>query len=230
MHDCQRFREDWVAGIIESAGDCAECRIFCEEAGAVLHATTTVPQLIEFQEPYWNGFDARLRQKLVLENKSRISVAYWRWSFAAVAAVLALAVSLGSFRSLHLFSEQPKQERIEFNKDHIQGLDPTVVTFLGQSEMFLRTFTKIEPADTEDLADARSQARQQLMVTTRQRKLAANFAPVRIALDEYEGVLRDIKNLDSPEDLDEIQMRIKRNGLIANLEAYQPRIMLLSQR
>ena len=127
-------------------------------------------------------------------------------------------------------TEQPKPERVEYRDDHIQGLDPKVVTFLGQSEMYLRSFTKIEPADREDLDDARARAKQQLMDTATQRTLAADFAPVRITLEEYESVLRDIKNLDSPKDLADIQMRIRRNGLIANLRAYQPRIMLLSQR
>jgi hypothetical protein len=34
---------------------------------------------------------------------------------------------------------------IEFVEDHITELNPTVVTFLGQSELFLRSFTKIDP-------------------------------------------------------------------------------------
>jgi hypothetical protein len=231
MHDCQRFREDWTAEPTEAVADCAECRAFCEEANTILQATAApVQQAGELSDAYWNGFDARLRHKLVLENSSRISAARWRWTLAAAAAVLALAVSWGTLRNSQFVSEQPKQERVEFNDDHIQGLDPMVVTFLGQSEMFLRSFTKIEPLDVEDLADARAQARQQLMETARQRKMAANFAPVRITLDEYEGVLRDIKNLDSSEDLTDIQKRIKRNGLIANLKAYQPRMTLLSLR
>jgi hypothetical protein len=68
------------------------------------------------------------------------------------------------------------------------------------------------------------------METGEQQALAGDFAPVRIALDEYEGVLRDIKNLDSPEDLVDVQTRIQRNGLITNMMAYQPRMTLVSQR
>jgi len=49
-------------------------------------------------------------------------------------------------------------------------------------------------------------------------------------LNEYESILREIKNLDSAEDIADIQMRIRRNGLIANLKAYQPRVILASQR
>jgi len=234
MHDCQRFREDWVAGIIEDAEavvDCQECRVFCEEANSILQAAAAIalPEE-ELSDAYWNRFDIRLRHKLEKENSWRVLAARWRWTLAAAAAVLAFAVGWGTLRSLLFVADEPKQERVEFNDDHIQGLDPMVVAFLGQSEMFLRSFSKIEPLDVEDLADARAQARQQLMDTARQRKMAANFAPVRITLDEYEGVLRDIKNLDSSEDLTDIQNRIKRNGLIANLKAYQPRMTLLSLR
>ena len=30
MHDCQRFREDWTAGLVEDFGGCEDCRGFCE--------------------------------------------------------------------------------------------------------------------------------------------------------------------------------------------------------
>ena len=226
MHDCQKFREDWIAGVDETIADCAECLIFCKEANAILQAAADTSEYEEaLPEAYWNAFDTRLHQKLVLENASRRAHFYWKWSGVAAAAALALVVSWGN---LHDIIAKP--ERVEFNDDHIQGLDPMVVTFLRQSEMFLRSFTKIDSSDVEDLADARAQARQQLMETAKQRMMAANFAPVRITLDEYERVLRDIKNLDSPKDLADIQMRIRRNGLIANLKAYQPRLMLLSLR
>jgi hypothetical protein len=60
--------------------------------------------------------------------------------------------------------------------------------------------------------------------------LAGDFAPVRITLDEYENVLREIKNLDSKEELTELQRRIRANGLIANMHAFQPQVMLVSSR
>ena len=63
-----------------------------------------------------------------------------------------------------------------------------------------------------------------------QKKATGDFAPVQITLNEYESILREIKNLDSAEDIEDIQMRIRRNGLIANLKAYQPRVILASQR
>jgi len=63
-----------------------------------------------------------------------------------------------------------------------------------------------------------------------QKDLAGNFAPVRMTLDEYENVLREIKNMGSSEELVDLQKRILANGLIANLKAYQPQVLLVSQR
>src|SRR5262245_21356354 len=137
MHDCQRFREDWAAGTIDEAEaivDCVECRVFSEEANAIPQATAAIAQPPEdLSDGYWNRFDIRLRHKLEKENSLRISAALWRWTLAAAAAVLTLAVGWGTLRSLLFVKEPPVQERVEFNDDHIQGLDPMVVTFLGQS-------------------------------------------------------------------------------------------------
>ena len=82
----------------------------------------------------------------------------------------------------------------------------------------------------EDLDDSRARAKQSLMEIGEQKKLAVDFAPVRITLDEYENVLREIKNLDSREELTDLQTRILASGLIANMKAYQPQVMLISQR
>ena len=125
---------------------------------------------------------------------------------------------------------KPIAPQIEVVDDHIQGLDPMVVAFLERSELFLRNFTKIEPSYIEDLDDSRARAKQSLMEIGEKKELAGNFAPVRITLDEYENVLREIKNLDSSEELADLQTRILASGLIANMKAYQPQVMLLSQR
>jgi len=232
MHDCQKFREDWIAGISGEDHDCQDCRSFCEEAAAILKATdSTALQVPEFSEDYWNEFEDRMRENLLLENASKASTAYWKWSaLAAAAAVVAVMTWSGARVTQPLVDHPQAAPHLEFKNDHIEGLDPMVVAFLGQSELFLRSFTKIEPAYVEDLDDARARARRDLMEIMQQKNLAGDFVPVRITLDEYEGVLRDIKNLDSSEDLAEIQMRIRRNGLIANLKAYQPHATLVSQR
>jgi hypothetical protein len=119
---------------------------------------------------------------------------------------------------------------VRFESDHIEGLDPRVVDFMGQSELFVRDFTKIEPSYTEEIEDARSRATRSLAGIPEQRKAAGDFAPVQITLDEYESVLLDIKNLESPKEIPEIQRRIRSVGLIANLKAYQPQVVLASMR
>jgi hypothetical protein len=226
MHDCQKFREAWISGTAAGPVDCEECRLFREEAGAILlAAASAAPPVPEFPEEYWNEQDHRLREMLIRENASRSSHAYWKWSALAAATAIALVVAWGTNRPA-----QPIEPQIKIVEDHIQGLDPMVVAFLERSELFLRNFTKIEPSYREDLDDSRDRAKQSLMEIGEKKKLAGNFAPVRITLDEYENVLREIKNLDSSEELADLQTRILASGLIANMKAYQPQVMLLSQR
>jgi hypothetical protein len=231
MHDCQRYREDWVAGIAEKAADCEECRSFCAEAQAILQAADGSAQpMPELSEEYWNGLEYRLRERLIQENASKVRL-YWKWgSLTAAAAAAVVVVTWGGFRAVRPIVDVAESERIEYFNDHIQGLDPMVVMFLEQSEMFLRSFTKIEPSDVEDLADAYDRANQGLEEITEQKAMAGDFVPVRITLDEYESVLREIRNLDSADDLEDIKSRIRRNGLIANLKAYQPHAVLVSRR
>jgi hypothetical protein len=226
MHDCRRFREAWVLGTAEGPVDCEECRNFREEAGAILLAAAdAAPPVPEFPEEYWNRLDHRLREMLIQENASRFSHAWWKWSAVAAAAAVAVFVAWGTTRPA-----RPVEPQIKIVEDHIQGLDPMVVAFLGRSELFLRNFTKIDRSYMEDLDDSRDRAKRSLMEIGEEKKLAGNFAPVRITLDEYDNVLREIKNLDSSEELTDLQTRIVASGLIANMKAYQPQVMLVNQR
>jgi hypothetical protein len=87
MHDCQRYREDWLAGTEEGPVDCVECRSFCEDANAILIATVVgAPPLPDVTDEYWNGFENRLRKSLVRENAARTFHAYWKWSAVAASA------------------------------------------------------------------------------------------------------------------------------------------------
>jgi hypothetical protein len=228
MHDCQRFREDWITGSVGDPAGCGDCRQFCDEAGAVLVAFDTSRPGMPDNE-YWLGFDNRLRTRLIRENavtRQRAVRTRWIVAFASAASVV-LAVTWGSFYTSPVESTRVA---VRFENAHIEGLDPRLVTFLGQSELDLRNFTKIEPSYTEEIREARDRASRSLERIAAQKSAAADFAPVRIVLDEYESVLREIKNLDSPEQISDIQMRIRRNGLIANLKAYQPRVVLASSR
>jgi hypothetical protein len=236
MHDCQSYREDWLAGTEEGPVDCGECRSFCEDANAVLIATVVgAPPLPDVSEEYWKGFENRLRSSLARENAARSFRSYWKWSAVAAAAAIAAVVTWGTIRPVRrvepqITAQQVASPQIEVVDDHIQGLDPMVVAYLGRSELFLRNYTKIEPSDKEDLNDSRALAKQSLVEIAEQKKLAGNFAPVRITLDQYENILREIKNLNSNQELTDVQTRILTNGLIANMKAYQPQVMLVSRR
>lgn len=230
MHDCQRFREDWIAGLEKDFGTCEPCRSFCEDAQLLLQAIEgAAPPVPELPEVYWNRFDARLRASLVRENTSRRYQFYGKWSTVAAAAAVVVVITWSGMRTAPPVAEEAQAPpQIEFDDDHIKGLNPTVVAFLGQSELFLRNFTKIDPSYNQDLQDAQYQARQDLAEIERQKLRAADFAPVRMALDEYETFLREIKNLDSATDIAEIQSRIRRSGLIAYMKAYQPQVILVA--
>jgi len=228
MHDCQRFREDWIARSTGDPAGCDECRRFCEETSEVLTALASRGPL-DPSEEYWTGFSNRLRARLVAENSMAHQRGSWvRWMpVLASAACLVLAVAWVSLRNP---AREPEEVRISFDDNHFEGLDGRVVAFLRQSELDLRNFTKIDPSFTEEIEDARNRASRSLEKITEQKKATGDFAPVQITLNEYESILREIKNLDSAEDIADIQMRIRRNGLIANLKAYQPRVILASQR
>ena len=232
MHDCQKYREDWVCGTREETA-CSDCRTFCNEVDAVLAALGVSSSPIpEASEQFWTGFENRLRTRLAEEMAvADRRVSSYRWGAAvAVAASLAVVLTWGSLRLPSPSTEQARTARIEFDQNHIEGLDPGVVNFLGQSELFVRNFTKIEPTYEEDIEDARNRASRSLEGIALQKQAAGDFEPVRITLDEYESILREIKNLESPQDIADIQMRIRRNGLIANLKAYQPRAVRVSYR
>jgi hypothetical protein len=230
-HDCQRFREDWAGGPPEPPiPDCDECRRFCEEASAITQLAAEFAETNpEPPAEYWAAFQERLQEGL---RHTRPDSSPWAWVGLAAAAALAVTLTWGGLRLAPNGASRsvpPVPVRIEFVNDHIQGLNPEVVEFLGQSELFMRSFVRIQPSYTEEVEDARDRARRVLAEIEDQRRAVADFAPVRIALEEYEGVLREIKNLETSGDLVEIQNRVDRNGLIASLKAYQPRAVLVGQ-
>ena len=232
MHECQKFREDWTVGLAHDFGDCEECSSFCVEANFILLATDAEAQRVpELSQIYWDRFEDRLHAKLSRENTANRFRFYLKWSVAAAtAAAIAIVIWGVAPMSRPAMNEASAAPQIEFVDEHIQGLNPTVVTFLAQSELFLRSFTKIDPSYVEDLNEAQTRAKQSLAEIETQKLRAADFVPVRTALDEYESVLREIKNVDSAEDLADIQSRIRNSGLIASMKAYQPQVVLVSHR
>src|SRR5882672_11155828 len=176
MHDCQKFREDldnWIDGTNRGLTDCDDCRSFCKGVDIILMATASATQPTpEFTEEYWNRLEDRLHLRLSQENASRTYHSYWKWSGVAAAAAIAMVVTWTSMRPV-----PPTPPQIEVVDDHIQGLDPTVVTYLERSELFLRNYTKIQPSDVEDIDDARVRAKQSLTEIGQQKELAGNFTP-----------------------------------------------------
>jgi hypothetical protein len=115
--------------------------------------------------------------------------------------------------------------------EHAVPLDPVTVDFLEQSELLLRNVMKIAPSDVDGLAEAKTAARQQLAELEQRKEAAANVPPVVDVMETYETVLRDLRNLNEhtvEEDISDIQRRIQRNGLIANMKAFQPRVTEIS--
>src|SRR5262245_32011712 len=165
MHDCQKFREEWIAGAVEGT-TCESCRHFCEEAEFVLTALNASPRSVpDASDLYWTGMENRLRARIIDANATaELRASRYRW-MTAVAAAASLAVVL-TWGSLNLPGPQPGQVvapgRIEFDSNHIADLDPGVVKFLGQSELFVRSFSKIDPAYEPDIEDARERASRSL--------------------------------------------------------------------
>jgi hypothetical protein len=243
MHDCQKFREDLAEGFLNEEleaqlDSCQDCRRFYQETATVFQAMDWAKRSVpEMPDAYWTQFDARLRQNLVAVNPV---VAGWssgrQQGFALVAAsvVVAILTWVGLATTQPLVEAQTPKivsvPGVELVDDHIQGLDAGVVDYLGQSELFLRSFTKIKPADISDIEEAQDRAVRHLSRLDQRKAATTDFVPVHIVLDEYESVLRDIKNLTSPEEIRDIQDRIRRNGLIANMKVYQPRVVAVDWR
>ena len=89
------------------------------------------------------------------------------------------------------------------------------------------------PNDAQDLANVKRIAGEQLLAIDQRKDAAAQLPPVLNVMDTYETVLRDIRNVDeksAPDDVPDIQNRIQRDGLIANIKAFQPHVTTVSFR
>src|SRR5688572_11444225 len=175
MHDCQKYREEWLDFAAEEITGCEKCRQFCTEAAALFQVMSPAARpTLEMPAGYWSGFQDRLRSNLANTNRAGPSWMSWRLRIAAAAAAGVAAVWLG-FRVSSVpepgvaeravaepgvaepgVAEPGVEGYIEFVDTHIEGLDMAVVDFLRQSELDLRTFTKIKPSYTEDIEDART--------------------------------------------------------------------------
>jgi hypothetical protein len=250
MHDCRKFREEWTDRVIgpwrierspafrAEIESCSECEHFFEDVTAIDQALDN-PGGATFQAApdYWEQCEQQLRAVLSREpapaRTDSASARAWRplVRWAAIAAAVVLAVGISNYFEGHKPQPDPAPA-LENVENASLDLDPATVAFLGQSEMYLRAFTKIEPPDRTELDDARARARTQLAGMNERKEAADMTPPLRAVLDEYESVLRDIKNLDddADEDVLDIQQRIARRGLILDLKTFQPRVTLATNR
>ena len=245
MHDCQRFRENLTDSVLQSDSiesvvnelelrSCPGCQSYYQDALAVVKVINSAVLPVELSDTYWNNFEAGLRARLANERipSSVSGTLRDRGMHVAVftaAATIVLAFTFMLYRATENIGEAPAPQttEIQFIDDQAVTLDPGTLDFLGQSELFLRSFVKIEPENVDDVNDARAWARRHLASLDQRKEAVVNFMPIQLVLDDYETILRDIDNVDeSPVDLTDIQRRIERNGLIASLKTYQPRVVV----
>ena len=256
MHNCEEFRERITEHIIDrenvaamaefhrELSTCASCSEFCAESQELMEALSEID--LSISESQWNGIQQRLNAHILTADvvvgvlpdvtvaAPRAKARDYMFStpfFAAVAALLLITIGLGRIAAPPVAQTIPALASETVYVEHAVPLDPVTVDFLEQSELLLRNVMKIEPADKEDIEDAKQVASEHLAELPQRRQAAAEVPPVVDVMQTYETVLRDIRNVDerSPkEDIGDIQRRIRSNGLIATMKTFQPRMTEVS--
>jgi hypothetical protein len=255
MHNCLEFRERITEHILDREDVakvglqdellvCSSCSDFYAQSQEMMQALDSIE--LSISEAQWRNIEQRLNARILsapnlavraplhvgsrgphVATRARLTpVRTWGMWFAAAAALL---LSIGLSRlplpvaGVHSTEETPPAVYAE----NPVPLDPVTIDFLEQSELLLRNVMKIEPADVDDLAEAKQVAREQLAEVQQRKEAAADVPPVVNVINTYETILRDIRNVDdkaADEDINDIQKRIQQNGLIANMKAFQPRM------
>jgi hypothetical protein len=239
MHNCEEFREQLTEHIIDGrdvTADprfqhdllvCGECCAFYCESREMIAALSAVDAGVS--EEHWESMNRRLGERL-RESVARPAVRRRVWWPQLAAAAALLLITAGAYRMPAPSSVQTTPSVATYFEQPVP-LDPVTVDFLQQSELLLRNVMKISADDSEDLADAKKIASEQLLAIDQRKDAAAQVPPVVNVMDTYETVLRDIRNVDersAADDITDIQSRIQRNALIANIKAFQPRVSLVS--
>jgi hypothetical protein len=224
---------------------CPSCSAFLTESREFLDAISCAQ--FEIAEEQWEGIQERMRERILADRAARRAA----WPFAhlgldrlhmrrymlAVASVLTLGlIAVGIYRltlpSPHIVQTRlvpHQQETIQPIVEQDLPLDPVTLDFLEQSELLLRDIMKLRPGSIEDIREVRKLALQQLIGMDQRREAVSDMLPVLSVMDQSETVLRDVRNLPdqaASQDIADVQGRIERNGLIANLKAFQPRLVL----
>jgi hypothetical protein len=244
MHNCEEFRECITEHIVDRqdlTNDprfkpelliCPDCCEFYVESCDAMNALSSVDTHVDAYVGAGFSPAFKYRQKLYImeferERKARSYRRVLQWS-AAAAALLLVTVGLS-----RLPAPAPDSTVPAAFVEQPLPLDPGTVDFLQQSELLLRNVVKMAPNNTQDLADVKRIAGEQLLAIDQRKDAAAQLPPVLNVMDTYETVLRDIRNVDeksAPDDVPDIQNRIQRDGLIANIKAFQPRVTTVSFR
>lgn len=242
MHNCEEFRERITEHIIDRedvTADprfehellvCSSCCEFYVNSCDMMNALASVDAHVD------TNFGDRHR---ILELRNSVSVPEirWRrshvyghaWQWAAAAAAL-LLITAGLVRFPAPQKPLPVLQPASVAEQPLP-LDPVTVDFLQQSELLLRNVVKMAPNDTKDLENLQRLANEQLLSIDQRKDAAAQLPTVLNVMDTYETVLRDIRNVNvaqATDDVPDIQNRIQRDGLIANIRAFQPRATTVS--
>jgi len=247
MHVCEDFREKIADQIIDrhDLADvelkrellvCSACAVFYGESRDLMEAISEVH--FDIAEEQWDAMADRMRIRILEEPPARSPILWFqrRGLVAAVAGLAAmLLVTFGVYRvSTPLVSERAGESRPEVNTPPVEvvtsnvALDPVTVQFLEQSELLLRSVMKLQPAAVDDLQEAQAQADRQLVALDQRKEAASEIPPVVNMMDKYEMILREIRKLNGQtgaEDITDIQHRIEKNGLIADMKAFQPKVI-----
>jgi hypothetical protein len=255
MHNCEEFRERITEYIIDreevSAKPefqhdlliCSSCAEFYAQSREMIQALDGIDLTVS--ESQWWGIERRLQATLFHaqpEMPARGPIASFfelqKWVnrattpfFLSAAALLVITIGLSRLAIPRIDWPTSLEPATAIFVEHSVPLDPVTVDFLEESELLLRNVMKIEPANAEDLAQARKAASAQLAELEQRKEAAAEVPPVVGVMETYETILRDLRNVDersADEDISDIQKRIETNGLIANMKAFQPRVTKVS--
>jgi len=254
MHNCEEFRERMTELIIDredvakkaefqsELSMCSGCSEFYVQSRELIEALDGIDLAISDRQ--WNGIEQRLharilnvgaefgrpprRLKPAPTTHTAVPTLASAAPFLLVAALLLITIGLGRLPSPTVSVQQTAPAATQtVYVEHSVPLDPVTVDFLEESELLLRNVMKMAPSDVEDIADAKKAASEQLAELGQRKQAAAEVPPVVGVMETYETILRDLRNVDvrsADEDIGDIQKRIQRNALIANMKAFQPRV------
>jgi hypothetical protein len=254
MHNCEEFRERITELIIDREDlaaraefqtellMCSSCSEFYVQSQEMIEALDEIDLTIS--ENQWNDIESRMCDRItvaasnnrlksgaqrsasaIARSKKRSPLQWGR--FIAVAALLLITVGLSRLATPTTEPQKSRDNAQAIYVEHTVPLDPVTVDFLEESELLLRNVMKMTPHDTDDLADAKKVASEQLAELDQRKEAAVDIPPVVSVMETYETILRDLRNVDersADEDMGDIRKRIQQNGLIANMKAFQPRV------